>query len=235
MKKRTIKIPKDMLQGSIHPTKYNGDIEVVEYLNAKKVKVRFLNTKHEKYTTASYIRTGVVGDPYSPRVYGQGYMGEGSFPSLHTEHKTSNKCYDTWHSMLRRCYCPIALIQDPQYAGCTVSEVWKCYQKFAEWYYTECATLKVDPERNGLHLDKDVLHTQGGKQYSPNHCKLVLPQENAEEANAKHWVLKSPTGEEVKVFNLSKFAKEQGLIASSLYALLNSTSPNRQHRGWKRA
>ena len=43
------------------------------------------------------------------------------------------KDYQTWHSMLRRCYSPVFKKDKPTYEGCEVCEEWlHCGRKYEE-------------------------------------------------------------------------------------------------------
>lgn len=66
---------------SVYFPEYNWTCEQVEYANFKK---------------------GNIKCPYERRVYGVGYIGEGKYKVK--ENGKTTKCYETWHSMLRRCY-----------------------------------------------------------------------------------------------------------------------------------
>ena len=48
------------------------------------------------------FKKGNIKCPYERRVYGVGYIGEGKYKVK--ENGKTTKCYETWHSMLRRCY-----------------------------------------------------------------------------------------------------------------------------------
>ena len=55
-----------------------------------------------KNTTYDNFKRGEIKCPYEPRVYGKGYIGEGKYKAGKNGKMT--KYYNTWHSMLRRCY-----------------------------------------------------------------------------------------------------------------------------------
>lgn len=57
-----MKIPSDMVQGTIHKTNESGDLEVLRYERASRVFVRFLKTGYECKTRAAHIRDGLVSD-----------------------------------------------------------------------------------------------------------------------------------------------------------------------------
>ncbi len=74
------------------------------------------------------------------------------------------KDYQTWHSMLRRCYSPVFKKDKPTYEGCEVCEEWLHFSVFRKWY---AANNKANWE-----LDKDLL-IPGNKTYSPETCIFV--------------------------------------------------------------
>ena len=44
------------------------------------------------------------------------------------------KDYQTWHSMLRRCYSPVYKKDRPTYEGCEVCDEWLRLSTFKKWY-----------------------------------------------------------------------------------------------------
>ena len=156
-----------MKVGDIYPSNNCSDMEVIEYINSTKVKVRFITTGYERYSEAGSIRCGSVKDRLSPAVYGLGYIGDGRFTSLNTE------AYSVWTSMLERCYSSAYLEQNPTYRNCYVCEEWLNFQVFAE-YYEETYPRKA--KRGDYHLDKDIL-INGNKLYSPVNCLWATPSE----------------------------------------------------------
>jgi len=74
--------------------------------------------------------------------------------------------YQTWVSMLGRCYSAAYLAENPTYQGCSVDHEWLRFSRFKQW---------MDSKRwEGLALDKD-LKIPGNKIYSSNAC-LFIPQ-----------------------------------------------------------
>ncbi|AGH32210.1 HNH endonuclease [Vibrio phage 11895-B1] len=79
--------------------------------------------------------------------------------------------YQTWMSMIRRCYSKT--FQDNHaiyYRGCTVCEEWKYFSNFKAWMETQ--------NWEGKHLDKDLL-IYGNKIYSPETCVFVTQEVNS--------------------------------------------------------
>lgn len=57
-----IKVPDDMKRGTLHKTHQYGDIEILSYESAGRVKVRFKITGSTKYVTSDCVRKGSVKD-----------------------------------------------------------------------------------------------------------------------------------------------------------------------------
>ena len=131
--------------------------------------------------------------------------------------------YCKWVSMLNRCYgnhegnnyC---------YKGVYVCDEWHNYQNFADWFY---ANYPKDGRR--YDLDKDLL-SGDVKIYSPKTCTFLTSAKNTQVSHAKEWRFISPDGEEVSIYNLSKFCKENDLLDCKM-SLVNS-GKRKHHRGW---
>lgn len=80
------------------------------------------------------------------------------------------KYYQTWHSMLRRCYSSIYQAKCPTYIGCTVVEEWFNFSIFRNWMMLQ--------DWKGKQLDKDLLF-QGNKVYSSETCLFVTNSINS--------------------------------------------------------
>ena len=80
------------------------------------------------------------------------------------------KYYETWKSMLSRCYSTKAQERQPTYVGCSVSEEWLTFSNFRAWMETQ------NWENN--QLDKDLL-VEGNKVYSPETCVFVSGMVNS--------------------------------------------------------
>ena len=118
--------------GEIYETNNYGTLEVIQYVNSKKVRVRFIDTGHERYTTSGRIRTGMLKDPFVPSVYGVGYLGSGIYKA--STNGSNTKVYATWKGMLERCYSDALKRKHPTYTGCYVVKDWHNFQVFAAWF-----------------------------------------------------------------------------------------------------
>ncbi|BAV81258.1 putative DNA-binding protein [Vibrio phage VCPH] len=148
---------------SIYPTKNNGDVQVLEYLNSRNVLIKFLDTGSIKVVKKEHIERGLVKDNYRPKLYKVGFFGEGEFSE-----KLHKKAYTTWQDMLRRCYCETYLTKNPTYKGCRVHKDWHNFQNFAEWF----TAVHIE----GMELDKDI--AGDGIEYSPESCRFVTKEDN---------------------------------------------------------
>lgn len=131
---------------------YNGwDNLIVEFLDEHKFKIR---------TTYQSFINGCVRNPYDKSIYGVGYIGEGVYSCTNTP-----KIYNTWNSMLARCYNPKNKNHINAYKDCKVDERFHNLQDFGLWFDENY--YEVGNER--MTLDKDILY-KGNKIYSPDTC-----------------------------------------------------------------
>lgn len=78
--------------------------------------------------------------------------------------------YRRWQSMLRRCFDNKFLINNPNYAGCSVSSKWLTFSNFRNWCVSQCELYQLDI--SNCEVDKDFLEI-GNKEYSPEKCLLL--------------------------------------------------------------
>ena len=79
----------------------------------------------------------------------------------------NSKCYQTWNSMLSRCYNPNNKSHQKTYNNCKVCEEWLTFSNFKKWFNE----FYID----GYSLDKDLL-IKYNRIYSPETC-CFLPSE----------------------------------------------------------
>lgn len=173
--------------GTLWKNRSGDTFEVLEKLPGKLRKVRFLNIpNYETVVTDTAVQANSVGDPYSPKLCGVGFIGTGIYGS-----KTHVLEYRIWSDMIRRCYSSKAQEQsNPTYRGCSVNLVWQCFQNFAFWCNTQTGFGKKD-----FNLDKDII-SHGNREYSPLLCRFVPNEINvAFSTNTKYNIEKKlPTG-----------------------------------------
>lgn len=143
---------------------------VIDYKGSHDVLVRFDNG-YEKRVAAGNLRSGRIKTPFSPSVYGVGYLGIGKH-SVWVDGKIT-RVYYIWNSMMERCYSPKSVERHPTYIDCSVCEEWHNFQVFADWYYQQ-----PNSEDRGFDLDKD-LRVLGNKIYSPKTCSFVPHEVNS--------------------------------------------------------
>ena len=146
---------------------FGSRMGIVGYRNAHDIDVYFpqynWTTKNVEYKN---FKKGKIKCPYERRVYGIGYLGEGKYNAY--ENGKATKCYDTWRSMMQRCYDPKLHEKFPTYINCEVCEEWHNYTNFGKWFNENY--YEVVGEKMGL--DKDILN-KGNKIYSPENCLFV--------------------------------------------------------------
>ena len=158
--------------GKLCKSKNSGDFIITKYHDHKHVEVKFLLSGYETVKQLTHIKNGEVRDPYCPSVYGVGITGD-KFPiheKINAKERVFTLQYNTWHSMLTRCYSDKFLLNNPTYNGCSVSENFKHYEYFYEW-----CNEQVGFKNEGWNLDKDLL-IKGNKIYSEDTC-VFLPRE----------------------------------------------------------
>lgn len=212
----------NMKVGDRYSTINDGELEIIEYKNSNLVSYRFIDTGFCGITQAGNIRRGTVKDRKRPSVFGVGFVGVGNYKQ--TTHKYH---YNMWKGILERCYSNKYQKRFPSYVGCSVCDEWKDFQAFSLWLDRNLPENKARWE-----IDK-YIKVDGNRIYSPDTCLIVSSQENNEKCRAKHWSLKSPDGEVVDIYNLSKFCKENGINYSNLHAV--ATGKRLTCKGWKLA
>jgi len=78
--------------------------------------------------------------------------------------------YQSWNSMLGRCYSYKYQASKPSYKGCKAAPEWLTFMNFKYWM--------MDQDWKGKQLDKDLL-IPGNKIYSPDTCCFVSRAVNA--------------------------------------------------------
>lgn len=174
--------------GDILKTVTSGDILVVKYHNSNSVDIKFLTTGVVRNVTTKAIKTGQIKDYYYPSVCGVGYQGEIST----REGGEASKTYIIWRNMIHRCYSKVTQEKQPTYKGCEVSDYFKCYKNFYDWYVNQQGCGEED-----WALDKDLL-LKSDKMYSENHCVLLPREINTALISAKKVRGKYPIGVKLK-------------------------------------
>jgi hypothetical protein len=169
---KNFKIPQPKGIGLIDRTgevEYNNRgsrMEIIEYINAQNVIIRFDNGYIIKCAYGDF-KKGKPKSPYDITVCGVGYIGEGKYKTSIGDKHTLE--YGVWKSIIQRCYNENKQNNGSQsYIGCSVDKEWLNFQTFAKWFNENY--YKVGIER--MTVDKDILH-KNNKIYSPKNCMIV--------------------------------------------------------------
>lgn len=163
------------------PSKNYGEFEVVKYVTANEIYVKFMRTGYVSKVCASNIRKGLVRDNLAKTVHGVGCFGDGPYKARLPNNGPCTKQYATWNGMMFRCYGDSrneAILRN--YGDCTVCEDWHNFQNFAAWCDTQ-------PEMNfaSSSIDKDI-RSKGNRVYSPTTCCFVPQYINTAITGIKH-------------------------------------------------
>lgn len=146
-------------------------MEIINYIDSMHCSVQFEDGTIVNNLQYNQVKVGYVRNPFFPSVYGIGYNGIGS-NITHIKGKKV-KSYAKWIGILERCYSEKYHIKNPIYKECYVSNEWKCFQNFAEWF-----NLNYNSETmQDWELDKDIL-SKGNKLYSSETCCFVPKEIN---------------------------------------------------------
>ena len=152
--------------------KYNNQgclMKIVEDNGSSDIVVEFQD-KHKAKVKTIYgnFKLGSVRNPYAPTVWGVGMTGN-KYPTKINGRNT--KEYDTWASMLQRCFNTHLKDKQPAYENVACCDEWLYFEKFYEWLHNQSNFDKWH-EGKRWALDKDILH-KGNKVYSPENCCLI--------------------------------------------------------------
>lgn len=146
---------------------FGSEMVIVDYRTNKDIDIYFPEYDWTfKNTTYKNFKNGKIKCLYEKSVYGVGYIGEGNYKV--SENGKDTRVYNTWHSMLERCYSEKYQEKHPTYKNCKVCKEWLNFQNFGKWY--EENYYEVEGQR--MHLDKDIL-IKHNKIYSPETCIFV--------------------------------------------------------------
>lgn len=134
--------------------------------------------------------------------------------SVQTTHGcTKTRLYRCWKSMKDRSMAR---------EDCEIFEGWELFSNFKDWALT-----------NGYDDSKILCRNGDRGDYKPSNCRWDTPQSNSEEALAKVYRFISPSGEEIEVFNLSKFCKDNKLNQGAMFAVWAGLQRRKSHKGYK--
>lgn len=171
MGRRTILIERQIAE-RLGKEKLNNQgclMKIVEYNNATDITVEFQDEFKTKIKTAwKEFSNGVIKNPYYPKVYGVGMVGNKYQTTVN--HKQIKE-YEAWCNMLRRCYSENEKQKYPKYKDSFCCNEWLLFENFYEWLHSQ-ANFNKWLTGNKWAIDKDIL-VKGNKMYSPETCSLV--------------------------------------------------------------
>lgn len=176
--------------GGIYHSNFCGDYMILDFDRSHSrtyYKIKFLQTGYETSMRGDLVKTGYVNDPYYPKIYGVGYLGE-----LNDEDKRlKSLMYKRWSNMISRCY---NINDDAYYAygalGIKVCDRWHCFANFLnDVKYLPGFNDMINNPNIKYQLDKDILQ-QGVpanmKVYSPETCMFVPSYVNSVQVAIDH-------------------------------------------------
>ena len=146
----------------------------------------------------------------------------------------NTRLYHIYYGIRQRCFNS----KDPRFEhyggrGITVCDEWlNSYDTFRKW-----SLAHGYKERSGLSIDR--IDNDGN--YCPENCQWITIGENSAKSNLgkqqnfsklKYIYAISPDGERVDITNISRFAREHGIIPSTMHAAVHGRVSNILN-GWE--
>ena len=146
-------------------------------------RIRFINTGYETIAERQAINYGKVRDNYYPTVAGVGYIGDYKGNIKGGGDYRVFDLYNTWNSMIHRCYNPICNAYSTY--GAIGVQVCKRWHNFTNFLYDAQLLpnyTKKAMYRNLYELDKDYLQyniPKSQRVYSPETCIWLSYYDNS--------------------------------------------------------
>lgn len=209
--------------GKVYQSNGYGEYTVVSAESAKDVSIVFSLTKHKKSVRSDCAASGQVKDPYFPKVYGVGYLGDGEHKAF--VNRKSTLCHKRWEGIIERCYNKNRFRKC--YVGVTVCKEWHNFQNFADWFH------KNYPDDGGYYeVDKD-LKVKGNKIYGPDTCIFATRLQNMSTTAKVKFKLIDPEGNVHEFYNAAEFARNNNIGRYDIYDL--NRGRTKVSKGWKKA
>lgn len=163
--------------GDVFTSREGFQYEVVEYVNALNVIIRWKDCGTEQTCLANDVRRGTLKYLNKKSVFGIGFLGYGRFvPGERRmsggQERVPSVLHRHWRHVLERT---VADREIKRYEDCQVVESWHNFQNFAEWAIeTQNSQAKEDNGRL-YALDKDMVK-EGNRIYCPEFC-VFIPNE----------------------------------------------------------
>lgn len=190
----------------VHGNKY--DYSKLNYVRMKD-KVCIVCPIHGEFWQKAYSHLHGIGCRYCvTNTYKKVLFNFGYYDTNDCFNNAENrKIYETWQSMIERCYSKKYIDKWKSYKDCTVCEEWKYYSNFKSWY--------KEKYKDGWALDKDIL-VKGNAFYSPSTCCFVPQEVNNLIVRQKKEIRKSTLGV-FKVKGRDKYIAHLSKYNKSIY------------------
>lgn len=142
------------------------EMKILNYLPNGKIDVIFPASGYIARSRSYHsFKKGLIKDKLSPSLRGIGIIGEESSVD---EFGNKTEEYDKWSSMINRTYCDKVDGEWISIDGSYVSEEFRYFSKFKEWYNKN--KYEIPGER--MVISKMVVE-KGNKEYSSEKCAIV--------------------------------------------------------------
>lgn len=160
--------------GSVFTNAHGETCEVIKNIDHRFAEVKFSGEfPHTKVVWKSQLGTLGFRSDFARTVYGVGiYVPYGVYICRDSVSGKITKEYNLWSNMLKRCYCPQQLEEDPTYKGMSVHKEWERSDVYWKWAERQAGWLSKN-----YHQDKDLL-VPGNKVYSPDTVVFISNQLN---------------------------------------------------------
>lgn len=137
---------------------------VISYRGCYEIVIEMTGSGQRAVTESSHLRKGKVRDRYARSVHGVGYIGQGDMSA-------KDGSYETWVSLLNRCYSVSYQRKRPSNVDATVCDAWHDLKTFQQWY-----SKQPNSCLQGFEVDKDsrrMNDCEGPDQYNSDTCEIV--------------------------------------------------------------
>lgn len=111
------------------------------------------------------------------------------------------------------------------YVLVTLHVAGKCYIRLVHRLVMEAFSEDFSEDLQVNHKDKNKLNNR------LSNLELCTAQYNVEYSCSKHYIVTTPDGEEIEVFNLKKFCRDNVLNDSNMFKVVKGEY--KQHKGYK--
>ena len=149
--------------------KQGYEMKIIEYIDANHIVIQFNDDYSTQLKTSwQHFKNGTVKNPNAPTINNIGIVGVGAPTSINGK---KIKEFETWLSIIYRCYKNNIHNRSKTYYNCSISEEWKYYPNFYNWIINQ-SNYEKWKNNNKWHIDKDIIK-KGNKIYCKEYCCLI--------------------------------------------------------------